>query len=80
METNQLKPKRKWNGFGLSVEGSRLGAKVLWSKFKKEALAGAKKGGEVSGNRIHTCPNCGREVKGNGFGMHLKKCNADLNK
>jgi hypothetical protein len=39
------------------------------------------KGGKVIGNRLHTCPNCGREIKGNsGFGQHLKKCNKSLDK
>jgi len=38
-------------------------------------------GGKLVGNRVHKCPNCGREVKGNsGFGMHMRKCNAQLDK
>jgi hypothetical protein len=39
------------------------------------------KGGKVIGNRVNTCPNCGREIKGNsGFGQHVKKCNKSLDK
>jgi hypothetical protein len=38
-------------------------------------------GGLAIGNRMNTCPNCGRLVKGNsGFGMHVKKCTASLDK
>jgi hypothetical protein len=38
-------------------------------------------GGKLVGNRLHTCPNCGREIKGNsGFGQHVKKCNKSLDK
>jgi hypothetical protein len=78
--TNIPKPKRKWNGHGLSIEGSRLGAKTLWTKFKEEALAGAKKGGQVAGSHIHTCPNCARTIRGNVFFYHLKKCTVTLDK
>jgi anaerobic ribonucleoside-triphosphate reductase len=39
------------------------------------------KGGKSVGNRVNTCPNCGREIKGNsGFGQHVKKCNKSLDK
>jgi predicted nucleic acid-binding Zn-ribbon protein len=38
-------------------------------------------GCKLVGNRLHTCPNCGREIKGNsGFGQHVKKCNKSLDK
>ena len=39
------------------------------------------KGGKSVGNRVNTCPNCSREIKGNsGFGQHVKKCNKSLDK
>jgi general stress protein YciG len=73
--------KRKWNGFGLSIEGSIKGGKTAWASDPQKMLEGAKAGGKISGNKIRVCPNCAREIKGNsGYGQHLKKCNAQLDK
>jgi len=73
--------KRKWNGKGLSIEGSVKGAKIAWASDPARMLEGAVNSGKLVGNRINTCPNCGREIKGNsGYGQHRKKCNAQLDK
>ena len=73
--------KRKWNGHGLSKEGSRKGALIAWASDEQAMRDGATAGGKTVGNRVHKCPNCGREIKGNsGFGQHRKKCITQLDK
>jgi hypothetical protein len=73
--------KRKWNGFGFSVEASRKGMATLRELHPEKVLEGQVLGGKVVGARINTCPNCGRQVKGNsGFGSHMRKCNEQLDK
>lgn len=65
----------KWNGKLPTIEERRKGALTAWASDVQAMLAGAKKGGLSVGNSINTCPNCGRQIKGNsGFGQHKKKC------
>jgi hypothetical protein len=81
METNIPKNKRKWNGHGLTVEGSRKGMAKLRELHPEKVKQGAVAGGTKVGNTIHICAKCGRELKGNSaFGMHRKKCMRDSDK
>jgi hypothetical protein len=72
---------------GTRLEGAKLGGRMTGTKdrmlFAREHsnLSDAGKiGGKITGNRIHTCPHCQTQMKGNGaFRWHFDNCKLKVN-
>jgi hypothetical protein len=70
----------QWNGKRPTQEQSVKGMKIAWASDPEKMRAGAKAGGLKTVSIVRSCPYCTREIKGNSFFHHLKKCSNSMDK